>query len=66
MLWKIYIKITVFYFNTFKIVIYSCDGKNDLLQFLVSDDTAEIILICWFGAQETFLIVINVENSHDA
>ncbi len=23
----------------------------------------EIILICWFAAQETFLIIINVENS---
>ncbi len=22
-----------------------------------------IILICWFAAQETFLIIINVENS---
>ncbi len=36
-------------------VIYSCDGKTE---FSVS----EIILICWFAAQETFLIIINVEN----
>ncbi len=25
--------------------------------------SSEIILICWFIAQETFLIIINVENS---
>ncbi len=34
-----------------------------LLQSLVSHDPSEIILICWFAAQETFLIIINVENS---
>jgi len=26
----------------------------------VSHDPSEIILICWFAAQETFLIIINV------
>ncbi len=26
------------------------------LQYLVSHDPAEIIIICWFGAQKTFLI----------
>jgi len=31
------------------------------LHFSVPHDPSEIILICWFGAQETFLI-INVEN----
>ncbi len=30
-----------------------------------SHDPSEIILICWFAAQETFLI-INVENSFAA
>ncbi len=25
--------------------------------------SSEIILICWFAAQETFLIIINVENT---
>ncbi len=25
--------------------------------------SSEIIIICWFAAQETFLIIINVENS---
>ncbi len=32
-----------------------------LLQSSVSHDPSEIILICWFAAQETFLIIINVE-----
>ncbi len=26
-------------------------------------DTSEIILICWFATEETFLIIISVENS---
>jgi len=34
-----------------------------LLQSSVSHDPSEIILICWFGGQETFLVIINVENS---
>ncbi len=25
--------------------------------------SSEIIIICWFAAQEIFLIIINVENS---
>ncbi len=29
----------------------------------MSHDPSEIILICWFAAQETFIIIINVENS---
>ncbi len=29
----------------------------------MSHDSSEIILICWFAAQETSLIIINVENS---
>ncbi len=32
----------------------------------VSHDPSEIILICWFTAQKTFLIIINTENSHAA
>ncbi len=32
------------------------------LQSLVSQDPSEIILIWWFAAQETFLIIINVKN----
>ncbi len=56
----------MFYFNIFWNVISSCDGKAEfsasLLQSSVSNDGSEIILMCWFGAQETFLI-IKVENS---
>ncbi len=33
-----------------------------IIPVLVSHDPSEIILIFWFAAQETFLIVINVEN----
>jgi len=29
----------------------------------VSHDPSEIILICWFDAQETFIICIDVENN---
>ncbi len=35
---------------------------TSLLQFSVSHDPSEIIPICWFGAQEPFLIIINDEN----
>ncbi len=42
------------------------DGQTEysasLLQSSVSHDPSEIILICWFAAQETFLIIFNVEN----
>ncbi len=37
-----------------------------LLQSSLSHDPSEIILICWFTAQEAFLIIINVENICDA
>ncbi len=30
---------------------------------ITPDDPSEIILICWFFAQETFLIIINIKNS---
>jgi len=48
--------------NWFKNVIYSRDGTGMCLQ-------CHMILqksICWFVAQGTFLIGINVENSCDA
>ncbi len=35
-----------------------------LLQFSVSHDLSEIILICWFAAQDTFLNINNVENNY--
>ncbi len=37
--------------------------QKPLLQSLVLCDPSEIILICWVGTQETFLIIIKVENS---
>ncbi len=37
--------------------------QQSLLQSSVSHDLTEFILICWFGAQETFLIISSVENS---
>jgi len=52
----------------FKIIDYG-DGKAEFLASLlkssVSGDPSEIILflICLFGAQETFVIIINFENS---
>ncbi len=49
------------------IATFYCDGKDEctasLLQSSVSHDPSEIILICWFAVQDTFLIIINVENS---
>ncbi len=43
----------------FKInAIYSSNAK----QSSMVHDPSEIILICWIDAQETFLIIINVEN----
>ncbi len=48
--------------------MYSCGGKVEvsalLLQSLVSCAFVNIILICWFGPQETFIIIINVEKSY--
>ncbi len=29
----------------------------------MSNDPSDIIEICWFSAQEIFIIIINVENS---
>ncbi len=34
--------------------------QHPLLQSSVSRDPSEIILICWFDAQETFIIIIKV------
>ncbi len=36
--------------------------QQPLFQSLTSHNPSEIILICWFAAQETFLIIINVEK----
>ncbi len=34
-----------------------------LLQASMSHDPSEIIIIYWFATQETYLMIINVENS---
>ncbi len=46
---------------------FKCDDKAEfpalLLNASVSHDLSEVILRCWFAAQETFWIIINVKNS---
>ncbi len=51
----------MFYFNTNKFLFYFILIFKSL-QSSVSHDLSEIILTCWFTAQDTFLIIINVEN----
>ncbi len=53
-------KIFVFYFNIFENVIYSCDEKAELSSGMTLSLNLSDMLI---GAQETFLIIINVEKS---
>ncbi len=52
---------TVFYLNIFSNAIYSCHAKPNFQhhyeQSSVSHDPAEIILICWFGAQKYVLLL---------
>jgi len=45
--------------------VIKAEFSASLLQSSVSHDPSEIILICWFAAQETFLIIISVENSQN-
>ncbi len=44
---------------------FSCDAKLNFQHHntSVSPNPSEIILIYWFAAQETLIIIINVENS---
>ncbi len=56
---------TGFYLNIFQNVIYSCDAKLNFQHHyssLQSHDPSEIFLISWFANQETFLIIIYIEN----
>ncbi len=49
------------------IPVIKAEFSASLLQSSVSHDPSEIILICWFAAQETFIIIIiNVENNSAA
>ncbi len=45
------------------ILVIKSEFSASLLQSSVSHDSSEIVLIYWFAAQETFLIIINIENS---
>ncbi len=60
-------KTAVFYvlFNFAISVMRSCIFSIITAVFSVTW-SSEIIIICWFAAQETFLIIINVENSRAA
>ncbi len=59
------IKNTVKMWNFIKIEndCFLCEFSASLLQSSVSHDPSEIILICWFAVQRTFIIIIDVENS---
>ncbi len=59
----------VFYFNVYfqYNVLFWCNAEfpaviNSSLQSSVSHDPSEINIMYWFAAQETFLIIVNVEN----
>jgi len=39
------------------------NDNTSLLYSSVARDSSEIFLICWIAAKETFLVIINVENS---
>ncbi len=45
------------------ISVIKAEFSASLLQSSVSHDPSEIIIIYWFAAQETFLIIISVQNS---
>ncbi len=56
-LFSMWISVKIAFIPTIKAVF-----SASLLQSSVSHDPSEIIIICWFNAQETFLIINNVEN----
>ncbi len=45
------------------IPVIKSDFLASLLQSSLSHDPSEIIQLCWFDAEETFLIIRNVEIS---
>ncbi len=68
--WNLYIYIYIYIYtyidlNLFEDVMYSCDQRwiFSIITHVFSVTWSEISLICWFAAQEAFLIIINVENS---
>ncbi len=61
MLTKALIDQTLTYLFSYLLCFLKC--HLSLLQSSGSLDPSEIILICWYAAQETFLIIISVKNS---
>ncbi len=66
------VKIVKYYYNSKQMfsmwihVIYFCDQScifSIITPVFSVTWSSEIILICWFAAQETFLIIINVEKN---
>ncbi len=45
------------------LLLEKLDFQQSQLLSWVSRDPSEIILICWFGDQEIFQIIINAANS---
>ncbi len=65
-IWLKYSK-TLIFWNTITIwqyfkISFILDMEELNFQSAVSHDPSKIILICLFAAQETFLIILNVEN----
>ncbi len=48
--------------------MYFCDGKADfsaaVTPVLTAHYPSEILIICWFAVQETFIIIFSVLNIH--
>ncbi len=55
---------TLIYFKQFIPVIAKLNFQQPLLKSPVSHDPSEIILICWFGAQETLPVIIKLKTTH--
>ncbi len=51
------------YFKMSFIRVIKAEFSASLLQYSVSYDHSEIILICWFVLNKHFIIIIIIENS---
>ncbi len=63
-----YFKLRFCIWTYFKMLVIPVMAKLNLQHHLhssVSHDPSEIILICWFGAQETFHIIIPLQSQQD-
>ncbi len=59
--YEILIVLNIKKFNLFQWC--NAEFSASLLQSSASHDFSEIIIICWFAAHETIIIINNVENS---